>query len=186
MPLLSQATQALEAVCLIPILKAKKLILAGDPCQLGPTILSAKPSGLKPVVDQKKPAKDKKGKKGAAAESAEATTAPGPDTSSPGIEGPAQGDLDDAPSALSPDEQLASSKDAPDDVQLAIDGDYLAPLKPLKPPRTLELTLFGRLERLYGPAIKRILTVQYRCVLARRRFCRALGSADRRPASSSE
>ena len=35
----------------------------------------------------------------------------------------------------------------------------------LKPPRTLEQTLFARLERLYGPGIKRVLQVQYRCVL---------------------
>ncbi len=32
----------------------------------------------------------------------------------------------------------------------------------MKPPRTLERTLFDRLERLYGPAIKRVLQVQYR------------------------
>ena len=34
----------------------------------------------------------------------------------------------------------------------------------LKPPRTLETTLFDRLERMYGPGIKRLLNVQYRCV----------------------
>ena len=32
----------------------------------------------------------------------------------------------------------------------------------LRPPRTLETTLFDRLERLYGPAVKRVLTTQYR------------------------
>lgn len=32
------------------------------------------------------------------------------------------------------------------------------------PPRTLELTMFERLEIMYGPAIKRMLTVQYRYV----------------------
>ena len=32
----------------------------------------------------------------------------------------------------------------------------------LRPPRTLETTLFERLEKLYGPGIKRVLTVQYR------------------------
>lgn len=32
----------------------------------------------------------------------------------------------------------------------------------LKPPRTLETTLFHRLERMYGPGIKRVLRVQYR------------------------
>jgi DNA polymerase alpha-associated DNA helicase A len=32
----------------------------------------------------------------------------------------------------------------------------------LKPPRTLETTLFDRLEKMYGPGIKRLLNVQYR------------------------
>ena len=32
----------------------------------------------------------------------------------------------------------------------------------LRPPRTLETTLFQRLEALYGPGIKRVLQVQYR------------------------
>jgi DNA polymerase alpha-associated DNA helicase A len=32
----------------------------------------------------------------------------------------------------------------------------------LRPPRSLEETLFQRLERIYGPGIKRMLTVQYR------------------------
>ena len=32
----------------------------------------------------------------------------------------------------------------------------------LRPPRTLETTLFNRLERMYGPGIKRLLNVQYR------------------------
>ena len=33
----------------------------------------------------------------------------------------------------------------------------------LDPPRTLETTLFDRLEKMYGPGIKRLLNVQYRC-----------------------
>jgi DNA polymerase alpha-associated DNA helicase A len=32
----------------------------------------------------------------------------------------------------------------------------------LRPPRTLETTLFDRLEQMYGPSIKRLLDVQYR------------------------
>lgn len=35
----------------------------------------------------------------------------------------------------------------------------------LRPPRTLETTLFDRLERMYGRGIKRLLNVQYRYVL---------------------
>lgn len=32
----------------------------------------------------------------------------------------------------------------------------------LRPPRTLETTLFDRLEKMYGPGVKRMLNVQYR------------------------
>lgn len=32
----------------------------------------------------------------------------------------------------------------------------------LEPPRTLETTLFDRLEKMYGPGIKRLLNIQYR------------------------
>jgi len=34
----------------------------------------------------------------------------------------------------------------------------------LLPPRTLEITLFDRLEQMYGSSIKRVLEIQYRCV----------------------
>lgn len=44
--LIDEAGQALEPACWIPILKAKKLILAGDHCQLSPTIKSNE--GIKP------------------------------------------------------------------------------------------------------------------------------------------
>jgi hypothetical protein len=39
-------------------------------------------------------------------------------------------------------------------------------LSKLRPPRTLETTLFDRLERMYGPRIKRMLDVQYRYAYA--------------------
>jgi DNA polymerase alpha-associated DNA helicase A len=38
----------------------------------------------------------------------------------------------------------------------------------IKPPRTLELTMFERLEKMYGPGIKCMLAVQYRYVTALR------------------
>ncbi|KAI6126687.1 P-loop containing nucleoside triphosphate hydrolase protein [Pisolithus sp. B1] len=95
--IIDEATQAMEAVCWIPIFKAKKLILAGDPMQLPPTILSL----------------DKHRKNG-------------------------------------------RWKQNPND-----------PGKPerrpvLRPPRTLETTLFDRLEKMHGPGIKRLLNIQYR------------------------
>lgn len=37
-------------------------------------------------------------------------------------------------------------------------------LRGLRPPSSLEITLFDRLEKMYGPGIKRMLTVQYRYV----------------------
>lgn len=36
--------------------------------------------------------------------------------------------------------------------------------RPLKPPKSLEVTMFERLETMYGPSVKRMLEVQYRCV----------------------
>ncbi|KIM41418.1 hypothetical protein M413DRAFT_72013 [Hebeloma cylindrosporum] len=93
--IIDEATQALEAVCWIPIFKAKKLILAGDPMQLPPTILS---------LDDKKKKKTK--------ETSRSTAKP----STP----------------------------------------------KLVPPRTLETTLFDRLEAMYGASIKRMLQFQYR------------------------
>nr|KIR45308.1 DNA helicase [Cryptococcus bacillisporus CA1280] len=94
--IIDEATQAVEAVCWVPILKSKKLILAGDPQQLPPTIMSKENTPplkvLQGAIDQIK--------------------------------------LGDSPS--------------------------------LKPPRTLETTLFERLEKLYGLGIKHVLQVQYR------------------------
>jgi ATP-dependent RNA/DNA helicase IGHMBP2 len=40
---LDEAAQALEASCWIPILRGKRLVLAGDHCQLPPTIKSSTP-----------------------------------------------------------------------------------------------------------------------------------------------
>ncbi|TFK31805.1 P-loop containing nucleoside triphosphate hydrolase protein [Crucibulum laeve] len=102
--IIDEATQALEAVCWIPIFKAKKLILAGDPMQLPPTILSLDDSKKKPV----------------------------------------------AKTLVKAAAQLAVKPTAP----------MRKPV--LTSPRTLETTLFDRLEKMYGPAIKRMLQVQYR------------------------
>ncbi|KAI9601295.1 hypothetical protein H4Q26_001109 [Puccinia striiformis f. sp. tritici PST-130] len=50
--IIDESTQAFEAACWIPIVKAKsKLILAGDPLQLPPTVKSMKP---RPAKSQKK------------------------------------------------------------------------------------------------------------------------------------
>jgi hypothetical protein len=41
----------------------------------------------------------------------------------------------------------------------------------LRPPKTLETTLFDRLEYLYGEGIKRVLQIQYRYVSSFSRSC---------------
>ncbi|KAL1745678.1 P-loop containing nucleoside triphosphate hydrolase protein [Schizophyllum fasciatum] len=102
--IIDEATQAVEAVCWVPIFKAKKLVLAGDPMQLPPTILSV----------NKKTRNEKIGK-------------------------------DKAKTAQEP-------KAGKQQVHTPV----------LRPPRTLETTLFDRLEKMYGAGIKRMLKVQYR------------------------
>ncbi|KNZ74095.1 DNA polymerase alpha-associated DNA helicase A [Termitomyces sp. J132] len=115
--IIDEATQALEAVCWIPIFKAKKLILAGDPMQLPPTILS--------LNNEKKT-------KGAS-----------------------------IPKAAKPDKELEAEKSQPSPPpKSSIPPRATRPL--LRPPRTLETTLFDRLQEMYGASIKRMLTVQYR------------------------
>ncbi|RXK39896.1 DNA helicase [Tremella mesenterica] len=104
--IIDEATQAVEAVCWVPILKSKKVILAGDPQQLRPTIMS-------------KPDKTVK-----------------------------------LPTIVPSSEEIATVSTELTKVDIA---------RPtLTPPRTLETTLFDRLERLYGPGIKQVLQVQYR------------------------
>ncbi|WWD17029.1 hypothetical protein CI109_101466 [Kwoniella shandongensis] len=101
--IIDEATQAVEAVCWVPILKSKKLILAGDPQQLPPTIMSK---------DEKAPT---------------VSNVNGMDI-----------------------------KETMNNLSVKSDGPSI------QPPRTLETTLFERLETLYGAGIKRVLQVQYR------------------------
>lgn len=51
--IIDEAAQALEPACWIPILKAEKVILAGDPFQLPPTIKSDKAQGLSKTLMEK-------------------------------------------------------------------------------------------------------------------------------------
>ncbi|KAH0831185.1 P-loop containing nucleoside triphosphate hydrolase protein [Lanmaoa asiatica] len=150
--IIDEATQAVEAVCWVPIFKGRKLILAGDPMQLPPTILSL---GKHETKSKQAKSSEKQCKNGS--ESKGAST-----------------------KLSKPDEGKASSADnTQDDVTdsrrpmvSVADAAEMNPSKPLKkrptkrsglhPPRTLETTLFDRLERMYGPGIKRLLNVQYR------------------------
>ena len=154
-------------VCWIPIFKAQKLILAGDPMQLPPTIIS---------IDKNRKEKSQ----GKISSESKAASAKRSSTSTPKPPGKpadevAKGEDDD--DEASADEGQAGSSDDEGDPALTVDPDE--PLKStpkdprkagskpvLRPPRTLETTLFERLEKMYGPGIKRMLTVQYRSVHA--------------------
>ncbi|KAJ7720843.1 AAA domain-containing protein [Mycena metata] len=153
--IIDEATQALEAVCWIPILKGKKLILAGDPMQLPPTVLSVddkkkkKASGLPP----KPSPKDKK-------------TTPAPPVSEE--KPPDEGEGTDSDSGDGSSSSDSESGDKGKDKEPIPPKKKEKPVRPktrvplLRPPRTLETTLFDRLEKMYGGSIKRMLQVQYR------------------------
>ncbi|KAJ7076414.1 AAA domain-containing protein [Mycena epipterygia] len=119
--IIDEATQALEAVCWIPILKAKKLILAGDPMQLPPTVLS---------VDSHK--------------------------KSDNSEQSSSSDVDAEPSTDKPKTPPIASSHAQE--KSAVPKKRV-PI--LRSPRTLETTLFDRLEKMYGSSIKRMLQTLY-------------------------
>ncbi|KAL0062562.1 hypothetical protein AAF712_010601 [Marasmius tenuissimus] len=123
--IIDEATQAMEAVTWIPILQASgkrdtKLILAGDPMQLGPTVLSVEEKKRERKLKQKKTQRTKASK--AQEKETDSEDEEGSDTEKP----------------------TQTSTGA------------------LKPPHTLETTLFDRLEEMYGSRVKRMLQVQYR------------------------
>ena len=132
--IIDEATQAVEAVCWVPIFKAKKLILAGDPKQLPPTVLA---------LD-----KNKKGTKKVAPKAV--SSAPGP--------------ADDPSSSAASDSEMDDAEPAPAEKAVERKVRRRKVVPGLQPPRTLETTMFERLEKMYGPGIKRMLTVQYRYV----------------------
>lgn len=155
-------------MCWVPIFKAKKLILAGDPLQLPPTILSLDKERKKRDKKAAKSAKGAQTKSGSvkskankaakvAAKKEEPTTAP------EGPEGGEDGESDEEADASDEDEGEGEVDETP----TAKEDMVVKPRWPveLRPPHTLETTLFDRLEKMYGPAIKRMLQVQYRFVV---------------------
>ncbi|KAH8112236.1 P-loop containing nucleoside triphosphate hydrolase protein [Phellopilus nigrolimitatus] len=56
--IIDEATQALEAACWIPIIKGRKLVLAGDPMQLPPTVLAQSVQSKKGQVKKLHSAKE--------------------------------------------------------------------------------------------------------------------------------
>lgn len=156
-------------VCWIPIFKASKLILAGDPKQLPPTILSLDKSGKEKKADKKTAATKTTGKAAKAKVKPSDTKAEIPQSKAGGDDDSAS-DSDSKGSSEDTDEEdeLQPASAVPKkDVEVTKDGKNKvkpkkARLRVLRPPRTLETTMFERLEKLYGPSIKRMLAVQYR------------------------
>ncbi|KAJ7074075.1 AAA domain-containing protein [Mycena amicta] len=134
--IIDEATQAMEAVCWVPILKGRKLILAGDPMQLPPTVLSV----------NKKEKKDKSKRPEAKPATKNEVVPPPPPSES------------DSESSGSEEEEEEKPKPA----KAASTTKPKTKQALLKPPRTLETTLFDRLEKMYGKSVKRMLQVQYR------------------------
>lgn len=151
----------------MPIFKAKKLILAGDPLQLPPTVLSLdRPGGKGKTTDKASL------KAGNDAKKIGQRVAKPADNAAIEI-APALGGQDEShPSSGSEDKSEESDIDEDGPVPSASEPPAPDLLKKqskvtrsgLQPPRTLETTLFARLERMYGPGIKHMLDVQYRCV----------------------
>jgi DNA polymerase alpha-associated DNA helicase A len=139
-------------VCWIPIFKAKKLILAGDPKQLPPTIHSS-PRAVSKSFESR--SQSTTASNTVAHNNLSGTTGPVPQHG--GID--SEGGSDDERDGVETDG--GSAPDAPGPTSKVVSN---LRYRGLKPPRTLELTMFERLEKMYGPGIKCMLTVQYRCV----------------------
>ncbi|PSR75786.1 hypothetical protein PHLCEN_2v8903 [Hermanssonia centrifuga] len=154
--IIDEATQALEAVCWIPILKSKKLILAGDPMQLPPTILSADKRDKSSLTKSPRPTRQSKPVAKLDKETPTSST-PAPE---PASEPDAESGGSDGDSMIASDEEpVIEAVDSAPPTQKKKASQIS---QRLRPPRSLEITLFSRLEQMYGPAIKRMLTVQYR------------------------
>lgn len=132
-------------MCWIPIFKAKKLILAGDPMQLPPTVLSV-------TKDSKTKSNNKKAKHST---SAKKKTADSKNKDGQRFQPETVAD--------SESEETNSNSEEEEPKQAPVVASKAPKIPSLKPPRTLETTLFDRLEKMYGPNIKRMLQVQYRC-----------------------
>ncbi|TFK53080.1 P-loop containing nucleoside triphosphate hydrolase protein [Heliocybe sulcata] len=153
--IIDEATQAMEAVCWIPIFKAKKLVLAGDPMQLPPTILSVDRKTSKNNKDGKKPVSNKAGSSAKGKKTAQAKDVVGDP------QPVADGGETSGTESLGSDEEEGDEKPGKPAPKPASESDKKS-IKGLRPPRSLEITLFDRLEKMYGPGIKRMLDVQYR------------------------
>ncbi|KAI8460315.1 P-loop containing nucleoside triphosphate hydrolase protein [Phakopsora pachyrhizi] len=167
--IVDESTQAFEAACWIPILKCqKKLILAGDPLQLPPTVKSLNRSSLnqtKVKKDPKQPGKKKD---------------------------PSKVDSSDKPNKLSEESDVDETTKKISNLDLEVKTNspktgstsQKRALKMMKPPRTLEKTMFDRLLGNY-PEMCCLLEVQYRMNESIMRFpCQELYDSKLRAADS--
>ncbi|KAH6903121.1 DNA helicase [Coprinopsis sp. MPI-PUGE-AT-0042] len=146
--IVDEATQAMEAVTWVPIFKAKKLILAGDPMQLPPTVLS---------LDAERKKQDKQKAKASAAK----PKVDKGEREEP-VAGESEADDEGDDDEIDDEEEEAKPSEAPSEALANL--DISKSKKPrrkreaiLVPPRTLEVTLFERLEKMYGSRVKRML-----------------------------
>ncbi|SPO22566.1 related to HCS1 - DNA helicase A [Ustilago trichophora] len=145
--IVDEACQALEVACWIPILKARegaRLVLAGDHLQLPPTVKSTKTKSRR-SAKQKDGAKDKSNGK-AKVKGKDSTIGTVQPELSEDIKSDAEEDEEDSLASKFSSTSITTS----------------APPSRLRPPQTLERTLFSRLLGLYGPSIKSLLSIQYR------------------------
>lgn len=148
-------------VCWVPIFKARKLILAGDPMQLPPTVLSTDRKR-----DKTKKPTQQQGKKQPVALSSKPTKPTGKAADSPQQPGPAIDEHDSDSQPTDADSEVDAVEEVAEqvlDTSLSDNNRTRKIRDPiLRPPKTLETTLFDRLEKMYGSSIKRMLEIQYR------------------------
>ncbi|TDL24612.1 P-loop containing nucleoside triphosphate hydrolase protein [Rickenella mellea] len=157
--IIDEATQALEIACWIPVLKGAKLILAGDPMQLPPTILSTnsrrkteKTSASRSTAESPRKAVkvtnietplEKKSKVGDG-------------------DGDTEVDLSDSSTSSSSEEDAESVEISRDSRTSETQRNVAKTALTLMPPRSLEVSMFDRLQKMYGSKVIRMLQVQYR------------------------
>ncbi|EIN14507.1 P-loop containing nucleoside triphosphate hydrolase protein [Punctularia strigosozonata HHB-11173 SS5] len=149
--IIDEATQAMEAVCWIPVFKAEKLILAGDPMQLPPTVLSLDEG----MFAETKGIADKRTVKSTSKKMAYQQTDEGNEPSRR---------FNAVLPSLEPSERddVIIESDSTEEKPLSSKIKRSKPLGRLQSPKSLEVTLFDRLEKMYGSNIKRMLRIQYR------------------------
>ncbi|KAK0548346.1 hypothetical protein OC845_003618 [Tilletia horrida] len=178
--IVDEACQALEPVVWVPILRALertadvKLVLAGDHLQLPPTVKDPEAGRIRKAREAKalklkqKEAKRKEKTK---------LEAPSPDTEPSGeeeegseesevldddLEDMTLSDVEQGPTSSGDeheDEPEAAAADSPSGSSALVPHPVQ---RPLRPPRTLETTMFSRLLGMYGPTCKVLLEKQYR------------------------